>query len=97
MKEVKLESLVPMTLPNWRTDTFTLKLWRSQYLQVIVEPVVLVLPASLNDDACAEDQRHQEDSVPQLLQVLLQHTQEMNLELHSHRRWRKHTATVISK
>lgn len=36
--------------------------------------MVLVLPASLNDDAGAENQRHQEDSVPQLLQVLLQHT-----------------------
>lgn len=40
-------------------------------LQVIVQLVVLVLPASLNDDAGAEDQSHQENSVPQLLQVFL--------------------------
>lgn len=36
--------------------------------------MVLVLPSSLDDDAGAEDQSHQEDGVPQLLQVLL-HTQ----------------------
>lgn len=46
------------------------------YLQVVVELAVLVLPAGLNDDACAEDQRHQQDGVPQLLQVLLETTRE---------------------
>lgn len=45
-------------------------------LQVVVELAVLVLPAGLNDDPCAEDQRHQQDGVPQLLQVLLETTRE---------------------
>lgn len=31
-----------------------------------------MLPASLNDDAGAEDESHEEDGVPQLLQILLQ-------------------------
>lgn len=41
------------------------------YLKVVVQLTVLVLPTSLNDDSRAEDQSYQEDSVPQLLQVLL--------------------------
>lgn len=41
-------------------------------LEVVVGLPVLVLPAGLEDDAGAEDQHHQEDRVPQLLQVLLQ-------------------------
>lgn len=77
MKEVKLASLVQTE----ELTIFTLKQRGSQYLQVIVESVVLVLPASLNDDTRAEDQRHQEDSVPQLLQVLLQHTRKVNSDL----------------
>lgn len=45
-----------------------------QHLEVVVGLAVLVLPAGLDDDAGAEDQRHQEDGVPQLLQVLLRGT-----------------------
>lgn len=43
-----------------------------KYLHVVIQLVALVLPASLNDDSGAEDESHQEDGVPQLLQVLLQ-------------------------
>lgn len=31
-----------------------------------------MVPAGLDDDAGAEDQSHEEDGVPQLLQILLQ-------------------------
>lgn len=54
------------------TGVVKLKPKNSLYLQVVVQLVTLVLPASLNNNASAEDERHQEDSVPQLLQVLLQ-------------------------
>lgn len=56
----------------YKCKTVKAKPKNNLYLQVVVQLVVLVLPASLNDDTSAEDQSHQEDSVPQLLQVLLQ-------------------------
>lgn len=46
-----------------------------KYLHVVIQLVALVLPASLNDDSSAEDESHQEDGVPQLLQVLLTNRQ----------------------
>ena len=46
-----------------------------KYLHVVIQLEALVLPASLNDDSSAEDESHQEDGVPQLLQVLLTNRQ----------------------
>ncbi|KAF3851488.1 hypothetical protein F7725_013260 [Dissostichus mawsoni] len=49
--------------------------------QVVVELLVLVLPAGLNDDPGADDQSHQEHRVPQLLQEFKQVNQPVLVQL----------------
>lgn len=69
-------------------------------LEVVVQLVVLVLvlPASLNDDPGAEDQSHQEDGVPQLLQVLLQtpRDEQHDFIIRLMNRLPAHTSTALS-
>lgn len=55
---------------------------KCEYLWVVVQLVDLILPASLDNDSGTEDQSHEEDGVPQLLQVLLEPTRKNKNEEH---------------